>query len=271
MTSSAPRSTEPVAPRAPRRAATLLTPEQLAHYASKAWVAVSGFFSPAQTARIASWVEELERRPERPGAEMVYYEPKLDDPSVRLVQRIENFCEFHAEFAELVQGRLKSAIEELIGAPALLFKDKINFKKAGGAGFEAHQDQQAGWSVYAPSFVTALVSIDAATLANGCLEIADAPRAAGLIGEEWKPLTPAQMAGYPTIPVPSAPGDVLFFDSYVPHASKANATDSARRILYLTYNAKSYGDHRAQYFADKRANFPPDVERKPGMEYRFRV
>jgi hypothetical protein len=39
----------------------------------------------------------------------------------------------------------------------------------------------------------------------------------------------------------------------------------------LTYNAKSYGDHRAQYFADKRANFPPDVERKPGTEYRFRV
>jgi hypothetical protein len=246
MTSSAPQSTEPLVP---RRAAALLTPQQLAHYASKAWVAVPGFFSPAQTAQIASWVEELERRPERP----------------------ENFCEFHAGFGELVQGRLKSAIEALIGEPAVLFKDKINFKKAGGAGFEAHQDQQAGWSVYAPLFATALVSIDAATLANGCLEIADAPRAAGLIGEEWKPLTRAQMAEYPTIPVPCAPGDVLFFDSYVPHASKANETDSARRILYLTYNAKSYGDHRAQYFADKRANFPPDIERKPGTEYRFRV
>ena len=167
----------------------LLTPEQLAHYASKAWVAVPGFFSTAQTAQIAAWVEELERRPERPGVEMVYHEPKLDDPSVRLVQRIENFCAFHAGFGELVQGRLKSAIEALMGEPAVLFKDKINFKMAGGAGFEAHQDQQAGWSVYAPLFVTALVSIDAATLANGCLEIADAPRVAGLIGEEWKPLT----------------------------------------------------------------------------------
>jgi 2-aminoethylphosphonate dioxygenase len=26
-----------------------------------------------------------------------------------------------------------------------------------------------------------------------------------------------------------------------------------------------------QYFAEKRANFPPDIERKPGTEYRFRV
>jgi len=258
-------------PPASRGAPGLLTPEQLAHYASKAWVAVPGFFSPAQTAQISSWVEELERRPERPGVEMVYHEPKLNDPSVSLVQRIENFCGFHAGFGELVRDRLKSAIEALMGEPAVLFKDKINFKMAGGAGFEAHQDQQAGWSVYAPLFVTALVSIDAATLANGCLEIADAPRVAGLIGEEWKPLTPGQMAGYPMIPVPSAPGDVLFFDSYVPHASKANETDSARRILYLTYNATSYGDHRAQYFSDKRANFPPDIERQAGTEYRFRV
>jgi len=64
---------------------------------------------------------------------------------------------------------------------------------------------------------------------------------------------------------------VLFFDSYVPHASKANTTSSSRRILYLTYNGASQGDHRTRYFADKRANFPPDIERKPGVEYRFRV
>ena len=69
--------------------------------------------------------------------------------------------------------------------------------------------------------------------------------------------------------MPSGPGDVLFFDSYVPHASKVNETDSARRILYLTYNAQFHGDHREQYFADKRANFPPDIERKPGDELSF--
>lgn len=248
-----------------------LTAEQLGHYARKAWVAAPGFFSKAETARISAWVDELEQRPEGPGVEMVYHEPKRSDPSVSLIQRIEDFCPFHAGFGDLVEGRLKAAIEALIGEPAVLFKDKINFKMAGGAGFEAHQDQQAGWSVYAPLFVTALVSIDAATLANGCLEIADAPRLAGLIGEEWKPLTREQLAGYPLIPIPSEPGDVLFFDSYVPHASKMNETDRARRILYLTYNARSHGDHRARYFADKRANFPPDIERKPGTDYRFRV
>ena len=153
----------------------------------------------------------------------------------------------------------------------MLFKEKINFKMPGGAGFEPHQDQQAGWSVFAPMFVTALVCIDPATLENGCLEMADAPRFAGLIGEEWTPLTAEEMAGFALVPVPTEPGDVLFFDSYAPHASKPNLTAAQRRILYLTYNEASYGDHRAQYFADKRASFPPDIERKAGVDYQFRV
>ena len=168
-------------------------------------------------------------------------------------------------------SRLQRAVEQLLEGPAVLFKDKINFKMAGGAGFEPHQDQQAGWSTYAAMFVTALVCIDRATTLNGCLEMADAPRFAGLIGEAWRPLSAEEMAAFSLEPAPTEPGDVLFFDSYVPHASKANMTSEGRRILYLTYNAAADGDFRERYFADKRASFPPDVERQAGVAYRFRV
>ncbi len=48
-------------------------------------------------------------------------------------------------------------------------------------------------------------------------------------------------------------------------------TDRPRRVLYVTYNRASEGDHRARYVADKRANFPPDIEREPGKTYVFRV
>ena len=250
---------------------SLLTHDQADHYARHGWCAAPGFFSPAEIAEISAWTDELKARPEEPGVQMVYAEPSLADPAVRLIQRIENFCPFHAGFHRLVHDRLKSAVERLLAAPAVMFKDKINFKMAGGAGFEPHQDQQAGWSTYAPLFVTALVSIDQATLANGCLEMADAPRFAGLIGEEWAPLTPEQMASFALVAVPSEPGDVLFFDSFAPHASKPNRTNADRRILYITYNAETDGDHRALYFTEKRANFPPDIERAPGAEYRFRV
>jgi hypothetical protein len=92
-----------------------------------------------------------------------------------------------------------------------------------------------------------------------------------MIGREWEPLTASEMAGFELMPVPTRPGDVVFFDSFVPHASGPNLTSDARRVLYVTYNRASDGDHRASYCADKRASFPPDIERLPGVEYRYRV
>jgi ectoine hydroxylase-related dioxygenase (phytanoyl-CoA dioxygenase family) len=153
----------------------------------------------------------------------------------------------------------------------VLFKEKINFKMPGGSGFEPHQDQQAGWSSYAPLFVTALVCIDPATVQNGCLEISNSPRLTRMIGREWVPLSAGEIAELALVPVPTQPGDVVFFDSYVPHGSKPNLTRERRQVLYVTYNRASDGDHRTAYFADKRTSFPPDIERLPGVEYRFRV
>ena len=262
-TEPAPHAADPVAP---------LSADDLAQYARTGWVAKRGLFDAAETARIARWTDELVALPEAPGRHMVYYEDSLTAPGARVRQRIEDFCPYHPGFDALVRaGRLLAAVEQLLDGSAVLFKEKINFKMAGGSGFEAHQDQQAGWSRYAPLFVTALVGIDRATPQNGCLEMPQATRLAGLIGEEWTPLTALQMAGQDLAPVPTAPGDVLFFDSYVPHASKANLTGGQRRILYLTYNRADAGDHRRRYYDEKRTNYPPDIEREPGATYRFRV
>jgi hypothetical protein len=244
----------------------------MAIYREKGWLLARGFVGPLEVEALSCWTEELAGRPEEPGKHMVYREPSLRDPGMRVIQRIENFCPYHAGFDAFVSnGRLRASVDQLLGATACLFKDKINFKMPGGAGFEPHQDQQAGWSRYAPMFVTAMVTVDRATHENGCLEMGDGARPAGLIGAEWRPLDAAEMKEFRLVPVPTEPGDVLFFDSYAPHASKANMTDQPRRILYLTYNAAAGGDHRARYFAEKRASFPPDIERRPGIEYKFRV
>ena len=140
----------------------------------------------------------------------------------------------------------------------------------GGAGFKAHQDQQAGWGRFASLFITALVGVDATTVENGCLELAAGRHKRGLLGEEWRPLD-AAAARLELAPIPTAPGDAILFDSFVPHASKENVTDAPRRVLYLTYNRASEGDHRLQYYREKHASFPPDIDRVPGREYVFRV
>ena len=116
------------------------------------------------------------------------------------------------------------------------------------------------------------MTVDRATIANGCLEIATDFRGAHeLIGREWEPLSAQQLAGLHWRHLEAEPGDVVFFDSFIPHRSAPNETQEARRVLYYTYNKASEGDHLAQYYADKRASYPPDIEREPGKEYRYRV
>ena len=252
-----------------------LDPQAAAHVETvrrDGFVVVPGLFDDDEIRRISAWTDELEAQPEVPGRCMKYFEPSLLRPGERVLQRIENFCPFHAGFAALCDGdKLRGSASRLFGEPAVLFKDKINFKLPGGDGFKPHQDQQAGWSTYADLFITAMVSIDSTTAENGCLELCAGHHTRGLLGEEWTPLTEDDMRRLGARPVPTRAGDAVFFDSYTPHASGPNLTGERRRVLYITYNRRSAGDHRVRYFADKRESFPPDIERDPTRTYTFRV
>jgi len=261
----------------PRRSETGLTPDPKAASHIEAvrrdgFVVVPGLFDQEEMRRISAWTDELQGLPEVPGRYMMYFEPSLLRPGERVLQRIENFCQFHAGFAALCDGdKLCGSVSRLFGEPAVLFKDKINLKLPGGDGFKPHQDQQAGWSTYADLFITAMVSIDPTSAENGCLELCAGQHTRGLLGDEWTPLTNDDMRRLGARPVPTRPGDVVFFDSYTPHASGSNLTAERRRVLYITYNRRSAGDHRVRYYADKRKSFPPDIERDPTRTYTFRV
>jgi len=54
--------------------------------------------------------------------------------------------------------------------------------------------------------------------------------------------------------VPTEPGDVVIFSSYVPHRSGLNRSDRRRALIYLTYNAQAEGYLRDEYYRHKRAN-----------------
>jgi 2-aminoethylphosphonate dioxygenase len=245
------------------------TVDDVARMRRDGYLVVRNFVSPHQLAQLLQWTTQLEGAPEVSGRHWVYREDSVTTPGRCVIQRIENFCPYHVGFDGFIRdSALVRWTGALMGAPVVLFKDKINFKMPGGAGFKAHQDQQAGWTVYAPLFVTAMVTLDASTLENGCLEVSAGRHREGLIGEQWKPL---EEQGLNLQAVPTGPGDVIFFDSFVPHASKPNLTDSPRRILYITYNLASEGDHRERYFADKHASFPPDIDRDREKTYVFRV
>jgi 2-aminoethylphosphonate dioxygenase len=250
-------------------AVATLTGDQIAAFKRDGFLLAPSIFTAADVARISRWTDELVAMPEEPGRHWIYHEKSLKDSSRRLISRIENICPYHPGFAELADV-LRKPVAQLMDEPAVLFKEKINFKMPGGDGFKPHQDSQAGWEKYASYFITAMVCIDEATIENGCLKIAAGQQKKGLF-RAWEPMTDADMAGMEFKPYPTKPGDVVFLDTYAPHSSEPNMTDRTRRMYFSTYNKASEGDHIAAYYADKRKSYPPDIEREAGKTYVFRV
>ena len=154
----------------------------------------------------------------------------------------------------LTSGEFPALASELFGEPAVLFKEKINFKLAGSGAFAAHQDAPAYTQFGQTLHVTVAVCIDAATPANGCLEFAGGrhrqvtyahPSPDNLI------IAPAVEDELEFEPIVAERGDVLIFDSYVPHRSPINRSDRSRRMIFATYGRLSEGDHRAAYYRFK--------------------
>jgi len=246
-----------------------LAMDQIEEFRTQGCLVVREAFPAGDVERLSAWATELAAWPERPGRHWVFHEKSLRDPGRLLIHRIENICPFHEGFAELAEV-LNGPVSQLLGEEGVLFKEKVNYKMAGGDGFKAHQDSQAGWGTYAPYFVTVAVSIDATTPENGCLEVAPGFHR-DAIAREWEPLTEKDLDGVAFQAIPTAPGDTVFFDSFVPHRSDPNLSGTDRRVYFATYNRLSDGDHLAAYYADKHRSFPPDVERDPDKEYVFRV
>jgi 2-aminoethylphosphonate dioxygenase len=243
--------------------------EQVETFSRDGCLVLRGALDTASMDLIASWTDELVAMPEASGRQWVFHEQSLKDSSKDLINRIEKISPFHAGFEELSRV-LKHSVGQLIGEEAVLFKEKINFKMPGGDGFKPHQDSQAGWDTYANFFVSVLVCIDEATAENGCLQIAAGHHRNGLF-TSWEPLSDADMQDMSFVDCPTMPGDIIFFDCFAPHRSDPNMSDKLRRIYFATYNRLSEGDHLEHYYADKHANFPPDIDRDPNKDYVFRV
>lgn len=225
-------------------------------------------FDEEQLAHLIEWTDEVQAWPETPGRWMKYFE-RGSESGARQLCRVENFVPYHPGLRELIVGDgVMAILERLMGEPACLFKEKINYKLPGGGGFQAHQDAPAFKSFGQHFHVTLLIAVDAQNLANGCLEFSDPVPVYETLPQDSGGAIDIDLEGkLPWHALDLSPGDVVFFDSYIPHRSGMNTSQSSRRALYITYNRVSEGDRRADYFADKRKNFPPECEREAGVNY----
>ena len=234
--------------------------EHLETWARDRIVVLRGALDAYETRDLRRWTSELEAWPETPGRWMKYFEGEA-----RTLCRVEDFLPWHDGLRGLLlRDDLMACLERLFGEPAVLFKEKINFKAPGGDGFAPHQDAPAFASFGQDWHVTAMFAIDEATRSNGCLEFVRGHAERMAIAQEEDGTVARDVeAGLCWEPLEAEPGDVVLFDSYVPHRSGRNESGTPRRAAFVTYNPASQGERRADYFARKRRAFPPECERDP--------
>ena len=240
-----------------------------AHFSRHGWVWLRQYLSEQETQQLADWTTEIEAWPEVPGKWMRYYERPRETPGEKLLARIENFFPYHRQVADLFRGeRFLDLLEECCDEPVILFKDKINFKKPGGAGFAPHQDAPAYVDFGIEHHLTVMVPVDPFTRENGCLEMALGASARRFLPQHPDgTLRPEVCESLKTEALLAGPGDVILFDAWVPHWSGPNLSPAPRRSYYLTFNPASAGDHRLDYYRRKRECFPPEYERRAGVDY----
>lgn len=219
------------------------------------------------TAVLQAWTKEIQSLPRLNGMWMPYDE--ITPNGDRQLMRTENFADFHDGFSSLLHGEdLRGILAQLTRDGMLLFKDKINYKLPGGNGFGAHLDAPAYDHIGEIEHTTANIAVDAATMANGCVEVVPGSHKMEVELEEGGTISKAWEDKHVWLPVELEVGDLLIFGSHLAHRSANNTTNEPRASVYATYSTMSDGlGLRSRYYADRRENFPPDHERVPGKNY----
>lgn len=240
-----------------------LTSDQISQFHARGFIVLKGFVPPDAVRRIGAWLDGLAAAEPGAAPEARYFE-KSPVTGRSMLVRVEHFLGAeNLEITGLLLGPAAlGAVADLLGEPAVLFKEKVNYKLPGCRADKLHQDQAAGWNAYSDFFITMAVAVDANGRDNAALSFLQSGNyQKSLMTPEWQPLTDDDPPYLPVdeyLLVEADPGDAIFFDSYVPHGSPPNTSPRQRRNVYVTFNRRSAGDLRSRYYRDKWASYPPN-------------
>ena len=234
----------------------VLSEEQLRFWHEHGFLIIRGALpSRFDAAALSAMADDAATLPIAPCSPwLLHHERSQRDGQVRIC-RVENFCKHHNLWGEVAMGLVQSLVSQAFGEPAVLFKDKINYKGPGGGGFLPHQDATAyATDTLATRHISVSLAIDPANEHNGPLELPAStqthvhgiyPNKQGVLDQQ------VERDLGPWMPVLVEPGDIVLFDSYLPHRSLPNSSDRWRRSAYLTYNVEREGDLHSAYYRKK--------------------
>jgi hypothetical protein len=216
------------------------------HFVEHGWTLTRDLDARA-VADLVRWVDEVSSWPDDGDGWLHYREMTDDGPKLC---RTENFVPFHEGLrALLTTGPMLATASALLGEPAVLYKEKINYKLAGGAGYSPHQDAPA--YRFVETHVSCMVAVDDSLIANGCLEVVSGRHHELLPTDDRGCIASAVISTLDWMPLEVRAGDTLWFHSRTPHRSGPNQSSIPRRALYPTYNAAAEGNLRDDYYRQK--------------------
>ncbi len=226
-----------------------ITATQVQQYQHDGWLHTQPF-SAVDIGNICGWVEEVQAWTD--DGDWLHYR-EMTDNGPRLC-RTENFIPFHPHLKTLLtSGSIIETASLLLGETATLYKEKINYKLSGGAGYAPHQDAPAYPLV--ATHVSCMIAIDDSLITNGCLEVVSASHHNLLPMNNLGCIADQSVAELTWQPVEARVGDVLWFHSLTPHRSGTNTSATDRRAMYPTFNALREGDLRDAYYQKKLKEF----------------
>ncbi len=249
-------------------------------YRTHGHIVAHGALSAELVASLKAEVERIALEASGGGQAFYYFENSTVESGVRLLRRVERLSSASGAVDRLLRSsEISGRVSELLGEPAVLFKDKLNMKLPGGAGFRPHVDghflwaddagrEHRGWLDYSERFINATIPLDSSRIENGCLQVASLQDTFRFLGRDFDTILGTIegrgpeirtecLAGITMQPVQVEPGDVVFFDWRCVHSSEANHSSLSRRTIYSTYNPLSDGDRMDAYYAGKRGSTEP--------------
>lgn len=210
---------------------------------------------------VGSYMFELQREL----GSIVKWEPEFPD----VVQGIEPFAHISKPLDGWARdARLWNPAKDVIGQGDIsLFTEKITMKRAHTGGtIILHQD----YPYWRPDnkvphkIMTAMIHLDDATKANGCLEVAPGshrdgfnPKTKSVDGFGANELDESKFDMTRLVPLEAKAGTVVFFGAFLVHRSLPNRSDKDRRALLFSYQPAGYPssyEHSKALFAPRKAD-----------------
>ncbi len=210
---------------------------------------------------LADWTNAVESWPVGSHVSGQYAEQITDRVAVC---RTENVSACHPGIAALVEGPLRAIATDALGRPANGFKDKINYKHPGGAGFRPHQDRLAYPGV--SEVLSILVAIDECSTESGCVWVADGVDQL-LPTDDRGVVRSDVVATLRWEPAELAPGDAVLLGGLTPHYSEPNRGTQRRRVLVASYAPTREGYTRHEYYSARADT----MRRASEHDGRFRI